>query len=125
MSAPSARLASAPAAACLIALLAWAVAAPAQDAGDVTIYRCTGADGEVVIGNQIDSQVGTVCSVVFGAAHESTSRRAGELSNFLDMSDDLLAEPLRISGGRLPVPTAPGNGVVLDEDKLARYRTDR
>ncbi|WP_168198972.1 DUF4124 domain-containing protein [Luteimonas granuli] len=52
MSAPSARLASAPAAACLIALLAWAVAAPAQDAGDVTIYRCTGTDGEVVIGNQ-------------------------------------------------------------------------
>ncbi len=48
---------------------------------------------EVVMGNQIDGQLGTACAVTFGAAFELTSRRAGELSNFLDMSDDLLAEP--------------------------------
>ena len=80
---------------------------------------------EVVMGNQIDGQVGTLCSVVFGAAHRATSRRAGELSNFLDMSDDLLAEPLTITGGRLAVPTDPGVGLRLDEDKLTRYRQDR
>ena len=50
---------------------------------------------EVVMGNQIDGQLGTACAVTFGAAYELTSRRAGELSNFLDMSDDLLAEPLQ------------------------------
>ena len=50
---------------------------------------------EVVMGNQIDGQIGTACAVTFGAAYELTSRRAGELSNFLDMSDDLLTEPLQ------------------------------
>lgn len=79
---------------------------------------------EVVIGNQIDGQLGTACAVAFGSAYELTSRRAGELSNFLDMSDDLLAEPLRIRDGLLHVPPGVGLGVDIDPDKLARYRTD-
>ncbi|HEU0192494.1 MAG TPA: enolase C-terminal domain-like protein [Mycobacterium sp.] len=80
---------------------------------------------EVVLGNQIDGQLGTACAVAFGAAYQLTSRRAGELSNFLDMSDDLLAEPLRIRDGVLHVPPGNGLGVQIDPDKLARYRTDR
>ena len=55
------------------------------------------------MGNQIDGQLGSLCTVAFGAAYELTSRRAGELSNFLDMSDDLLAEPLQIRDGELAV----------------------
>jgi L-alanine-DL-glutamate epimerase-like enolase superfamily enzyme len=85
------------------------------------------ADGlglEVVMGNQIDGQLGTACSVTFGAAYELTSRRAGELSNFLDMSDDLLVQPLRIRNGLLHVPPGVGLGVDIDPEKLARYRTD-
>jgi L-alanine-DL-glutamate epimerase-like enolase superfamily enzyme len=80
---------------------------------------------EVVMGNQIDGQLGSACSVAFGAAFELTSRRAGELSNFLDMSDDLLTEPLRIRDGQLRVPPGVGLGVDVDPEKLARYRTDR
>ncbi len=80
---------------------------------------------EVVMGNQIDGQLGTACAVAFGAAYQLTSRRAGELSNFLDMSDDLLAEPLQIRDGVLPVRPDAGLGVHIDPDKLARYRTDR
>jgi L-alanine-DL-glutamate epimerase-like enolase superfamily enzyme len=79
---------------------------------------------EVVMGNQIDGQLGSLCSVAFGAAFELTSRRAGELSNFLDMSDDLLADPLEIRGGELAVRPGPGLGAVIDPDKLARYRQD-
>jgi L-alanine-DL-glutamate epimerase-like enolase superfamily enzyme len=79
---------------------------------------------EVVMGNQIDGQIGSACSVAFGAAFELTSRRAGELSNFLDMSDDLLAEPLRIRDGQLRVPPGVGLGIDVDPEKLARYRTD-
>lgn len=79
---------------------------------------------EVVMGNQVDGQLGTACTVAFGAAYQLTSRRAGELSNFLDMSDDLLTEPLRIRDGVLPVRPGPGLGVEIDPDKLARYRTD-
>lgn len=86
------------------------------------------ADGlglEVVMGNQIDSQIGTACTVAFGAAHRLTSRRAAELSNFLDMADDLVAEPLTISDGVLRVRPGPGLGIEIDPDKLARYRQDR
>jgi len=76
------------------------------------------------MGNQIDGQLGSACSVAFGAAYELTSRRAGELSNFLDMADDLLTEPLQIRDGSLVVRPGPGHGVEVDPDKLAHYRTD-
>lgn len=79
---------------------------------------------EAVMGNQIDGQLGSACTVAFGSAFELTSRRAGELSNFLDMSDDLLTEPLTITNGTLPVRPGNGIGVEIDPDKLSRYRTD-
>ncbi|MDS9469683.1 enolase C-terminal domain-like protein [Paracoccus sp. MBLB3053] len=80
---------------------------------------------ENYIGNQIDGQVGTIASLVFGAAYQATSSRAAELSNFLDMSDDLLADPLVISGGELKVRDLPGTGVVVDEEKLSHFRLDK
>lgn len=79
---------------------------------------------EVIMGNQIDGQLGSLCSLAFGSAFELTSRRPGELSNFLDMSDDLLAEPLEIRSGELVVRPGPGLGADIDPDKLARYRQD-
>ncbi len=39
-------------------------------------------------------------------------------------SDDLLVEPLTISGGHLRVPEAPGLGIVVDEDALSRFRME-
>ncbi|CAN5524564.1 muconate cycloisomerase [soil metagenome] len=88
-------------------------------------HLAEGLGAEVVMGNQIDGQVGTACAVTFGAAYELTSRRAGELSNFLDMSDDLLTESLRIRDGVLRVPSGVGLGIDIDPEKLVRYRTDR
>ncbi|MFD1506677.1 enolase [Georgenia yuyongxinii] len=88
-------------------------------------FLCESLGVENVMGNQIDGQVGTLCSVTFGAAYRGTSARAGELSNFLDMADDLLAEPLQIVDGELHVRDVPGTGVLIDEEKLTRYRTDR
>lgn len=88
-------------------------------------HLAEGLGVEVVMGNQIDGQIGSACAVAFGAAFPLTSRRAGELSNFLDMSDDLLTEPLQIRDGLLRVPPGVGLGITIDPDKLARYRTDR
>ncbi|HLN76995.1 MAG TPA: enolase C-terminal domain-like protein [Nocardioidaceae bacterium] len=88
-------------------------------------HLCEGLGLEVVMGNQIDGQLGSMCSVAFGAAFRLTSRRAGELSNFLDMSDDLLTEPLQIIDGTLAVREGAGLGVAVDDDKLAHYRQDR
>lgn len=89
------------------------------------LAQCEGMGVEVAMGNQIDGQIGSLCSAAFGAAFEATSRRAGELSNFLDMSDDLLTEPLQIRDGTLRVREAPGLGIEIDEGKLNHYRTDR
>jgi L-alanine-DL-glutamate epimerase-like enolase superfamily enzyme len=83
---------------------------------------CTGLGVDVTMGNQIDTQIGSLATVTFGAAHEATSRRAGELSNFLDMADDLLADPIRIIDGTIAVRDLPGVGAEIDEDKLAAYR---
>ena len=88
------------------------------------LHQCEGLGVEVVMGNQIDGQIGTLCSVAFGAAHRSTARRAGELSNFLDMADDLLTEPLVIEDGTLRIREGTGLGIDIDPDKLARYRQD-
>ena len=64
--------------------------APASRPRSRIHHLCEGLGLEVVMGNQIDGQLGSMCTVAFGAAFELTSRRAGELSNFLDMTDDLL-----------------------------------
>ena len=79
---------------------------------------------EVYVGNQIDTQIGSLCAAAFGAAHRLTARRPAELSNYLDMSDDLLAEPLVIEDGELRVRQGPGLGIAIDDQKLAHYRTD-
>ncbi|ASR04903.1 enolase C-terminal domain-like protein [Gordonia rubripertincta] len=89
-----------------------------------THHLAEGLGIPVVMGNQIDGQVGTACALAFGSAFELTSRYAGELSNFLDMSDDLLTEPLQIRDGHLYRSTAPGIGFEVDPEKLERYRTD-
>lgn len=89
-----------------------------------THHLAEGLGVPVVMGNQIDGQIGTACTLAFGSAFELTSRYAGELSNFLDMSDDLLTESLQIRDGHLHRSTAPGIGFEIDPDKLDRYRTD-
>lgn len=83
---------------------------------------CEGLGAEVVMGNQIDGRSGTVRTVALGAAHATASRRPGELSDFQDMSDDLLTEPIEITGDTLAVCHSPGSGVSIDPSKLTRYR---
>jgi len=75
-----------------------------------------------MMGNQIDTQLGTAATLTFGAAFRSTSRRPAELSNYLDMSDDLIASPLTIADGVMRVSDAPGVGIDIDDDKLRHYR---
>jgi L-alanine-DL-glutamate epimerase-like enolase superfamily enzyme len=86
--------------------------------------QCEGLGVEVYVGNQIDTQVGSLCAAAFAAAYPLTARRPAELSNFLDMTDDLLAEPLLIEDGQLRVRQGPGLGISIDQQKLTRYRTD-
>jgi len=77
---------------------------------------------EVVMGNQIDTQIGTAATLAFGSARKKAGLRPAEMSNYLDMSDDLLATPLEIVDGQMSVSELPGVGIDLDEDKLTHYR---
>ncbi|MHA1189882.1 MAG: enolase C-terminal domain-like protein [Alphaproteobacteria bacterium] len=40
------------------------------------------------------------------------------------LTDDILTEPFPVRDGLVHVPTAPGLGVAVDPDRLARYRTE-
>jgi L-alanine-DL-glutamate epimerase-like enolase superfamily enzyme len=84
-----------------------------------------GLGARTVMGSQGDSMVGSCASLNFGAAYAGTSAEPGELDYFTLLTDDILADPLVISGGMLPAPTGPGIGAVIDEGKLAHYRVDR
>jgi L-Ala-D/L-Glu epimerase len=85
---------------------------------------CEGLSAPVVMGSQGDSMVGTLATLNFGAAFRLSSIRPAELTNFLELSDDLQAMPLVIAAGALRATDAPGLGVEIDEDKLNHYRID-
>ena len=40
------------------------------------------------------------------------------------IKEDILAEPFPVRDGLVHVPTAPGLGIIVDPDKIAKYRTD-
>lgn len=84
-----------------------------------------GHGGRVLLGSQGDSGIGTLASLAYGAADPAVAALPGELSYYLRLTDDLLVDPPVITDGVLHAPDTPGLGVVIDDDKLAHYRTDK
>lgn len=76
-----------------------------------------------LMGTQGETGVGTLVSAQFGAAHRNVSYPS-EISFFLFLKDDLLAEPVPFKDGFIELSKKPGNGAVIDEDKLKKYRLD-
>jgi L-alanine-DL-glutamate epimerase-like enolase superfamily enzyme len=85
------------------------VAAMARDAG-LPIATHSWSDAVAVLAN-----AHVVASVPNGMTVEID--RTGN-----PFVDDLLAEPLMVTGGRLRLPSAPGLGIRLDESVLGKYR---
>jgi L-alanine-DL-glutamate epimerase-like enolase superfamily enzyme len=83
---------------------------------------CEATSVPVVMGSQGDSMIGTLCTLNFGAAHRWSSLRPAELTNFLELEDDLLATPLQIKNGEIRAGDEPGLGLAIDEGKLRKYR---
>lgn len=69
-------------------------------------------------GTQNDGQLGSMASRVFGAAYQATLKRAAELSNFLDMVDDLRGDPLQIGDGDRDLRKGQGPRGAPDLEKL-------
>jgi len=88
------------------------------------IHLAEAADIPCLMGTQAETGIGTLASAHFGAARANVSIPS-DLSNFMFLKDDLLAEPIDFKDGFIHLPKGPGNGAVINEEKLARYRTDR
>jgi L-alanine-DL-glutamate epimerase-like enolase superfamily enzyme len=78
-----------------------------------------------VLGSQGDSAIGAIASTTFGAAFAATAQEPAELDYFLGLGDQLVVTAPTIVEGRISVDRdLAGNGVQIDEDKLAHYRVD-
>lgn len=89
------------------------VAAIAQ-AADVALYG----------GTMLEGAVGTIASAQLFSTFP-TLAWGTELFGPLLLTQEILAEPLDYRDFALHLPTGPGLGIVLDEDKLAFLRRDR
>jgi L-alanine-DL-glutamate epimerase-like enolase superfamily enzyme len=78
----------------------------------------------VALGSQGDSEIGALAAAHFGAGHRAIAETCAELTFFLEAADRIIAQPIRITDGRLVLPEAAGTGVVLDERRLDRLRLD-
>jgi L-Ala-D/L-Glu epimerase len=86
---------------------------------------CLARNVGVIVGSQYEGAIGALATIAFAAAFAATAGHPAEITNFLDLEDDLVVTAPEIRDGRASVPAAPGLGVEIDEERLARYRLDR
>jgi L-Ala-D/L-Glu epimerase len=87
------------------------------------VHMAENAGIPCLMGTQAETGVGTLASAHFGAARRNISYPS-EISFFLSLKDDLLAEPVVLKDGFIELPQLAGNGAILDEEKLKKYRMD-
>ena len=86
---------------------------------------CLARNVPVVMGSQYEGAIGATATIAFAAAFAATAGQPAEITNFLDLGDDLMVAPPEIRAGRVAAPTAPGLGVAVDDERLERHRLDR
>ncbi len=86
---------------------------------------CLARNVPTIVGSQYEGAIGTTATLTFAAAFAATASRPAEITNFLDLGDDLVVAAPAIRNGRAAVPSTPGLGIEIDEDRLERYRVDR
>ena len=85
---------------------------------------CLARNVPVIMGSQYEGAIGAMATIAFASAFAATAERPAEISNFLDLADDLVAQRPRPWRPR-HCPAAPGLGFEVDDDRLQRYRLDR
>lgn len=75
-------------------------------------------------GTMLEGAVGTVASAHVFATFRDL-QWGTELFGPLLLTEEILAEPLRYQDFALTVPTAPGLGIALDEDRVQHFRRDK
>jgi L-Ala-D/L-Glu epimerase len=85
---------------------------------------CLARNVGVVMGSQYEGAIGALATITFASAFAATAGRPAEITNFLDLEDDLVVAGPEIRDGRATVPVGPGLGFEVDEERLQRYRLD-
>jgi len=85
------------------------------------IETATAAGLGVVIGHGFGLGINTMAEIMLAATSRAVLPGL-ECVGPLKTVDDIVADKLDLSAGRLALPSGPGLGVVLDEQKLERYR---
>jgi L-Ala-D/L-Glu epimerase len=86
---------------------------------------CLARNVPVVVGSQYEGAVGATATIAFAAAFAATAGQPAEITNFLDLADDLVVTAPEIRAGRAAGPAAPGLGLEVDDERVQRYRLDR
>jgi L-Ala-D/L-Glu epimerase / N-acetyl-D-glutamate racemase len=86
---------------------------------------CLARSIPIVVGSQYEGAIGSTATIAFAAAFAATARQPAEITNFLDLADDLVVCPPEIRDGRVAAPRAAGLGIEIDDERLERYRVDR
>jgi L-alanine-DL-glutamate epimerase-like enolase superfamily enzyme len=86
---------------------------------------CLARNVLVIMGSQYEGAIGATATIAFAAAFAATADEPAEITNFLDLADDLVITVPAIRDGRAAPSRAPGLGLEVDEERLARYRLDR
>jgi len=79
---------------------------------------------ELYGGTMLEGAVGTMASAHAFATFR-TLQWGTELFGPLLLTEEILAEPLQYRDFQLAVPTTPGLGMALDEDRVQHFRRDR
>ena len=74
-----------------------------------------------IVTTSIDTGIGIAAALHLAAALPSPVPACGLATGHL-LATTLLASPLPVSGGRMPLPDAPGLGIRLDEEALKSFR---
>jgi L-alanine-DL-glutamate epimerase-like enolase superfamily enzyme len=86
---------------------------------------CLARNVPVVVGSQYEGAIGAMATIAFAAAFATTAGQPAEITNFLDLDEDLVVAAPEIHDGRVIAPATAGLGVEVDEERLQRHRLDR
>jgi muconate cycloisomerase len=75
-------------------------------------------------GSMLESGVASTAGAHLAATTQSISLGCEYYQPTYYLSDDVLAIPFGVKGGRVQVPTTPGLGIIVDEDKLRSMMID-
>ena len=91
----------------------------------LAMVECAAAAGlRVVLGHGFGLTLSTLAEAAVAAASDAVVDGC-EAVGPLKMAGDVVADPVRLDGGVIPLSDAPGLGATIDPDALTRYRVQR